>query len=122
MKLAAGMTVTRLVSDALWQCHVYINEMEMRVCLSALCNECLWGDLGISLKERGRYINRLSDTGTSLSPPFILCGMVVLALTLSSCFPAITKKKRSYLHALQCLQKFVGKDLQSCISEVQWYS
>lgn len=62
MKLAAGMAVTRLLSDALWQSHVYINEMEMRLCLSARCNEHLWGDLGISLKERGRYINRLSDT------------------------------------------------------------
>lgn len=109
MKLAAGMTVTRLVSDALWQCHVYINEMEMRVCLSALCNECLWGDLGISLKERGRYINRLSDTGTSLSPPFILCGMVVLALTLSSCFPAITKKKRVIFTCPSMLAEVCGK-------------
>lgn len=52
MKLAAGMTVTSLVSDELWQSHVYINEMEMRVCPSALYNECLWGDLGIYLKER----------------------------------------------------------------------
>lgn len=62
MKLAAGMTVTRLVSDALCQSHVYLNEMEMRVCLSTICNERLWGDLRISLKERGRHINRLSDT------------------------------------------------------------
>lgn len=112
----------------LW-CHVYINEMEMRVCLSALCNKRLWGDLGISLEERGRYINGLSNTLGLLSyhssfrvewsPCLWLYPVVFQQLQKK-------KKKGSYLLALQCLRKFItqhkGEDLQSCISEVQWYS
>lgn len=42
--MAAGIIVTRLVSDALSQRRVYLNEMEMKIWLCALCKECFRDD------------------------------------------------------------------------------
>lgn len=101
--------------------------MATGIWLCALCRECLWDNLGILLKERGRYVVSLCGPLGLVShhpslrvegPPHV---WLHLSWSLSLQAVSFKKRKGSSVLAFQCSQQFItqneGEHSQSWILE-----